>query len=303
MTIKVSILIRTKDEVDSIERTLQLLDAQLMRPCDVIVVDSGSTDGTLECVQQWGGVRLISIPACEFTYGRALNIGCEAAQGDIVVALSTHAFPRNEYWLENLTKHFDDPRVAGVYGRQLPNPDAWPSVARDYLACYGVTPRVQKNPDEVRDHFFSNANASFRRNLWQKRPFAETLPYAEDWEWARGMLRLGYTIIYEPKAEVYHSHNELPVKHYRRMRQEYEAYKLMYDRRKTILGACMEWLDKVRGDITFILRNGEARGSLLWAPVYRLFGVLGSLRPSLPDALWQPVSRCFVRLRAKRRTD
>ena len=299
MAMKISILIRTKDEADSIGRTLHWLDIQLIRPYEVIVVDSGSTDGTVEFLQRGDRVRLIQIPGQEFTYGRALNIGFDAAQGDIVVSLSAHAFPRDEYWLKNLTKHFDDPQVAGVYGSQLPHTHAWPSVRRDYLACYGLKLRVQQNPDDAREHFFSNANASLRHNLWQRRPFDETLPYAEDRQWARCMLRLGYKIIYEPEAAVYHSHNEPLLRYYSRTRKEYEAYKQMYGWEKTVKGACSEWLDLIRGDSKVILENGEARAWLLWSPIYRFFRVMGSLRPSLTYALWQPVSQWCLRLWTK----
>ena len=96
----VSVVIRAKDEGESIGRTLDLL-ARQSREHEVVLVDSGSTDATVE-IARGRGVDVIEIPAEEFTYGGALNTGCAAASGEILVALSAHAFQTDSAWLERI---------------------------------------------------------------------------------------------------------------------------------------------------------------------------------------------------------
>jgi rhamnosyltransferase len=255
----ISILIRTKNESQYIEQTLRLIAQQCPKPLEVIVVDSGSTDGTVEIVRQRSDVKLIEIPARDFTFGRSLNIGFEIAQGSIVVPLSAHAFPRDSRWLENLTKHFGDPKIAAVYGRQLPLLDAWPVVQRDYLASFGNTRMIQVDAD-LRTHYrFSNANAAIRRDLWQERRFDESLPAVEDQEWCRSVLRMGYAVVYEPEAAVYHSHNESLLQVYHRTFRESQAYQVIFGQKEFLSGAWNAWRHAVREDKRFVLANDVSR--------------------------------------------
>lgn len=281
---RISVVVRTKDEVKHIGEILRLVRSQAWdRKVEIIVVDSGSADGTLETLRNDHELTLIEIPPGAFTFGRSLNVGFSQARGDIIVSLSAHAFPSNGYWLANLRKHFDDPRVAGVYGKQLPLPGAWPPVGRDYLGgFYTDQPRVQMNVEDPRDHFFSNANSAIRRSCWEEHPFDETLPYCEDWEWARAMLHRGYRIHYEPEAAVFHSHNESLRDVCRRSYRESLAHKLLYgDKRMGFRNALRIWIDATLGDIRFIRDNGDPLAWLFWVPVYRLFWVYGQVRPHL----------------------
>ncbi|MBW4635816.1 MAG: glycosyltransferase [Iphinoe sp. HA4291-MV1] len=295
MSITTSILIRTKNEAKYILNTLRLVTSQSSKLKDIVVVDSGSTDETVNIVKQWSDVKLIQIQPEQFTFGRSLNIGFKTIEGEIVVSLSAHAFPCNQYWLQNLVKHFDDPEVAGVYGKQIPQPNAWPSVQRDYIAGYGDQRRIQTNPDSPREHFFSNANSAIRRQCWEKHCFDETLTACEDAEWARAMLRLGYKIIYEPEAAVYHSHNEPLVKVYQRAYKEALAFQSIYEEKMSLHHALRKWRKSVLADIRFILQNGKAYEWILQAPIYRLFWIYGQIKPSLPAPMWKQLVRQWLR--------
>ncbi len=272
-----SIVLRTKNEGKFLGKTLGLIRQQSYAPRpEIIVVDSGSTDNTLAIASREDGLRVVNIPADDFTYGRSLNTGIRESRGDVIVALSAHAFPRGKRWLNRLVSHFNDPKVAGVYGRQLPHADAWPSVKRDYLEFYGQESNIQTDPDNPNDHCFSNAASAIRRSLWEKHPFDEKLPYCEDWEWARSMLMLGYTVVYEPHAAVYHSHNESLRVVYHRCRQERLARGILY---KQQFGRnshwCQIWARSVAADISFIKKNDQHKKWFLWVPVYRLFWAMG----------------------------
>ena len=115
----VSIVIRTKNEAHFIGETLKRIQEQNFDGnYEIIIVDSGSTDSTVEIVRKYG-VRLVEISEKEFTYGRSLNVGASSARHDVIVNLSAHAIPKESTWLKRLTSAFSDDNVAGVYGRQL----------------------------------------------------------------------------------------------------------------------------------------------------------------------------------------
>ena len=209
-----SVVIRAKNEARYIGEVLEAIFRQEgADPFEVILVDSGSTDGTLEIVRRFP-IKLIEIPPETFTYGRALNIGIAEASGDYIASLSAHSTPAHEGWLANLVGPFKNPRVAGVVGRQCPRENA------SFLDLLGMrlTGLTGERPElRERNPRFSNANSGLRRALWQRVPFDEQVAGAEDFAWARTMQELGYLIAYEPGAAAYHSHAEPIGKHLRRM--------------------------------------------------------------------------------------
>ena len=168
-----SVVIRAKNEARDIGDTLAMIYRQEgVGEVEVIVVDSGSTDGTQDIVRRFAA-QLIEIPPATFTYGRALNIGIAAAHADIVVSLSAHSLPAHERWLANLVRNFADSRVAGVYGRQIPRPNATP-LDLFGMALSGVTSARRRWQEK--DMMFSNANGAFRRQLCRHDPLALKRP-------------------------------------------------------------------------------------------------------------------------------
>jgi rhamnosyltransferase len=212
-----SIVIRAKNEARDIADTLTQIQQQVGVPeFEVIVVDSGSTDGTLGIVRQFP-VQVVEIPAASFTYGYALNVGVRAARGEFVVALSAHSLPVETTWLAALLQPFRDPAVGAVYGRHLPRANVSPPELFG-MWLSGVTstqPRLQQ-----RDMMFSNANGAFRRVLALEHPFDERIPGAEDLAWADWIERQGWSVYYEPAAAVYHSHGESLFRLARRMMKD-----------------------------------------------------------------------------------
>ncbi len=220
-----AVIIRSCNESALIGRTLAgVLSQDYPEGFEVIVVDSGSTDGTLEIVRSFGTVRLVEMAPADFTYGRALNLGARhAGPGTAwLVFLSAHAVPLDRAWLRNLVAPMmRQTEVAGVYGRQIPWPEHLENrivrhLARNgYRECYGEHSFVSREAQ-----YFSNANAAVRRECWQAQVFDEKLPYAEDWKWCRDVQRSGCAIAYVAEAAVWHSHAESSRQFLRRRRSE-----------------------------------------------------------------------------------
>ncbi len=177
---------------------------------EVVVVDSGSRDGSAELARSQGA-RVHEIPASEFGHGRTRNLGADLAQGEILVFTSQDAFAADESWLATLVRSLDgSERVAGAYGRQLPHDDATPPERYFLDFLYGPEARRQRLDGDEPDFeqtLFSNVNSAIPREVWREFPFADDLIMSEDQEWSRRVLRAGYELVYEPAAAVHHSHS------------------------------------------------------------------------------------------------
>jgi rhamnosyltransferase len=197
------VVIRSKDEAENIGRTLDLVAASdVDGEIEIVVVDSGSTDGT-DAIARERGAHVISIPAESFTYGGALNTGTAAAHADIVVALSAHAFPSDPGWLGRMIAAFDDPAVACAAGAD-----------RDPERAPLTGPVVQDAALAARHPSwgYSSAAGAFRRALWEERPFRAELPGSEDKEWAWFWLQRGRTVVIDPALCVEHTHSKDPAR-------------------------------------------------------------------------------------------
>ncbi|MCG8572860.1 MAG: glycosyltransferase [Spirochaetes bacterium] len=195
---KVSIIIRTKNEERWINHCLNSVFNQTYKNIEVILVDNESTDKTIEKAKKFQ-VKITTIK--DFLPGKAINYGIKKSTGDIIICLSGHCIPVNKNWIENLIKDLKDPKVAGIYGRQIPMSFTKDSDKRDLITTFGLDKIVQK-----KDPFFHNANSAFTRKIWEKFPFDEKITNIEDRLWGELVISNGYMIIYEPEAEVYHHH-------------------------------------------------------------------------------------------------
>jgi rhamnosyltransferase len=238
-----TVLIRTKDEAQSIGRLLELLAGQTVADrLETIVVDSGSSDGTVAIVRR-AGVELIEMPAHEFTFGRSLNIGSAAASAPIVIALSAHAFPQDERWAERMVAAFDDERVACACGA-LGDPFGAPLVG----------PLKQDRQLAARAPFYgySNAAGGYRTELWRRRAFREDMPGTEDKEWGWHWLNEGWLVVFDPALEVDHDHSHDPLPSvYERARREWVGFGMYLELPPYTLGAlAREWWSELGGHAT-----------------------------------------------------
>ncbi|MFA6238883.1 MAG: glycosyltransferase [Bacteriovorax sp.] len=194
----ISIILRSYNEEKWIGACLDAIMAQNYKNFEIILVDNNSTDLTVSKARQYP-VKVVNLK--EFKPGYSLNLGIRESKGEYLVCISAHCIPTNEHWLGNLLKAFDTDKVAAVYGRQEPMSFTTDFDKRDLLTIFGLDKKVQ-----WKDSFFHNANSMLRRDLWEKIPFDEEILNIEDRLWAREILKLGYCIVYEPEASVYHWH-------------------------------------------------------------------------------------------------
>ena len=206
---RASVVIITKNQRAYLEKSLPVLLAQTSGPIEIIVVDSGSTDGAQVLVRQTPGARLVEIPGGTFNYARAHNAGAAAASGKFLVRLSGDAIPIGEAWLDALLAPFADPGVAVTWGRQV-----FPPNTRNLLeAAYERVTRPNR-PDAAPIYHRRlttplGCNMATRRRLWAAHPYEETLPQAEDYAFFQTCLRRKEGVgVYVASAPVLHGHNE-----------------------------------------------------------------------------------------------
>ncbi len=227
-----SIIIPTKDEEANIGRCLEAVYGQSVDfPFEVLVIDSGSRDRTVEIARKHP-VRLLEIAAADFHHARTRNLGGANSAGKYLVFLSSDAFPADNRWLSALLRNFEEPSIAAVYGRQLAKADATPERVFFMEHRYGAT-RVVKNANgngagKYLQYQFSNVNSAVRREVWERTPFPEDINAYEDFSFAIQVLRQGYSIAYEPEAAVYHSHNYTMLRSF----QQYFDSGILYRRRQ-----------------------------------------------------------------------
>ena len=194
----VSIIIRTKNEERWIGTCLKEVFNQSYNDFEVIIIDNNSTDQTIKIAKSYP-TQIFNID--EFLPGRAINLGVSKSKGEIIIILSGHCIPVNNIWLQTLIHDLENPKVAGVYGRQEPMSFSSDSDKRDLITVFGLDKKVQK-----KDPFFHNANSAVKKNFLEKFPFDEKVTNVEDRVWGMEVIKAGYEIVYEPLASVYHFH-------------------------------------------------------------------------------------------------
>ncbi len=218
---RVSIIVRSYNEAQHIGKLMLGIEAQSLQPHEVILVDSGSTDDTVRIAQSFGA-KVVKIDKRGFTFGRALNIGCKAATGDILVFASAHVYPCRRTWLAELVSPFQDSRVVLSYGKQRGNGVNKYSEHQIFKAWF---PEQSVCPQ--RSYFCNNANCAVRRSVWLEQSYDEALTGLEDLDWAKKAQERGGWIAYTARAEIIHVHDESWLSVRNRYRREAMALRMI----------------------------------------------------------------------------
>ncbi len=222
LAMKCSIVIRAYNESQPLGRLLAGIALQRGGPVECILVDSGSSDDTVAVAESFGA-KIVHIDPGDFTFGRSLNLGVEAATCEHVVIASAHVYPIYPDWLECLLAPMADPQVGLVYGKQRGTAASRFSEHRVFRQWF---PEQDIKPQ--RSPFCNNANAAIRRSLWQQHPYDESLTGLEDVAWAKWAQGQGMQLAYAAHAEVAHVHSETMQGVYNRYRREGMAFKRIF---------------------------------------------------------------------------
>jgi rhamnosyltransferase len=212
----VSVLIPVLNGARTLASCIDGILSQTVQVREIIVVDSGSTDGSLEVMARYPAVRVIRIDAADFNHGETRNLGVRAATSDWVALTVQDARPVDNLWLEKLFDGVTDDQVVAVCGSQVvphdrdKNPVEWfrplsePRLTRVQFSSVGEFDRL--SPEEkMRACSWDDVTAIYRRRVLLDIPFRRAT-YAEDALWANDAIRAGHALVYNPAARVYHYH-------------------------------------------------------------------------------------------------
>jgi glycosyltransferase involved in cell wall biosynthesis len=308
---QVSVAIPVRDGGPGFADVLEAILAQrLDQPVELVVADSGSSDGTRELALA-RGARVIDVPPHEFSHGGTRNLLMERTAGDHVAFLTADAVPADERWLAELLAGFEDaPDVGLVYGPYVPRDDASPMVRRELAEFFAAMspdgrPRVDRGlrPGERRPGqvtYYTDANGCVARRAWERVPY-RPVTYAEDQLLALDMLAAGFAKVFRPRAAVVHSHDYPPAERFGRFFDEFRALREVYGHVEEVglrhsLGTVRR---SVRSDRELMRREGAAGPDLLRGTLdSALFHVLrgaGAALGSRADRIPAPVRRVLSR--------
>ncbi len=250
--LKASIVIRCLNEFENLNVLFPLLKRQSFSNFEIIFVDSGSTDGSLEYVKElkkskYLDINILTIKKENFTFGRSLNIGFREAQGEIVISLSAHCFPTSNLWIDNYLASFKkSDKIGIVYGRQIAHKMTKYSEQSVLTKLFGEKSGFQNHS------FNNNGNSATLKSLWTQKNFDEDLSGLEDIDFAKFILENDYKIFYSTDTSVEHYHDETYKQIKNRYKREAFALKIIYPDKVISLFGLISMFIK---DLNFDLRN------------------------------------------------
>jgi glycosyltransferase involved in cell wall biosynthesis len=225
-TYDVTVAMLTRNAIDTIERCLEAVAAQrtAMR-VEVLVVDSGSTDGTVEALARYP-VRVKAIPEAEFDFGATRDLAYQEARGGIIVNLSQDAIPKTSDWLESLLRPLDDERVGASCGSSSPDPARgsrqFPWERNGY---FYFTREIRKFVRRY-GRGLSFANSAVPRAVWERLRL-DPQPTGEDFQFQIKLRNAGLQVAFPSDAEVLHHHDYALRALFNRCRNEGLALRMM----------------------------------------------------------------------------
>lgn len=216
----VSVLLPVKNEGSSLRELLPLVLGQdVQASLEIVAVDSGSEDDTIDVLREYGATIVLIEPEA-FDHGLTRNLAADHANGDVLVFLNGRTRPVDDKWLAPMLGAIDeDPVVAGVCSRVIARPDADILVRSDLEVELSGSPRRERKQivdweayrrmsTEERRAFlnFHTVSAVLRSDLFSRHPFRSVRTIGEDLLWAREILEAGWALVHEPASMAHHSH-------------------------------------------------------------------------------------------------
>lgn len=249
-----------------------VFNQKLAEKFEVLIIDSGSTDGTLNIIKDFPKVRLHRIPNSEFGHGKTRNLAAEMAKGEFLVYLSQDAVPSHNRWLEFMLEPFMlSNKVFCVFGKQIPRAHCDAVTKREVSGVFNslgpdhsimINRKFSLFSGQYTDEyltFFSDVNSAVRKDYILKKIPYRDVTYSEDQLLGQDVLEQGYLKAYAPKGSVYHS-NEYSLRNY--YRRKFDEYLGMYDSLGVLPGGgrlahIKRWLYDSLRDIPFIIKDND----------------------------------------------
>ncbi len=257
----ITVVMRTRNSEKTVAQALSALFSQDYRSFELVVIDSGSKDRTLEIVGAYPA-RIVEIPPENYFPGDVLNMAVSQAKSDIVVFQNSDTIPVEPGVLGRLVDSLRNPDVAAAYVRQVPRPDAETWVRSDYQKSF---PSTGEAPSWIRISF---PMAAIRKSVWEKHNFYSDAWASEDTEWGNWALREGFEINYVSDVSVIHSHNYTLKQIYGRRYVEGEADAFIFGGKESVFDMIRMYTSSVVHDIPPHLKSFDIKGLLL-SPIRR----------------------------------
>jgi glycosyltransferase involved in cell wall biosynthesis len=197
---KVTVIVRTFNVDWVIDQTLSALMKQKDVDIELMIVDSGSTDVTLDIVAFYPH-RFIEIQPGTYFPGKVLNRAISEAKTELIVFINSDVVLLDAYAVSKLITPLSEADVVASYGRQIVRPEADLWVRHDYERAFSTT------GDQPEWMHYSLPIAAMKKSIWQKQKFYTDAWGSEDTHWGVNIKKKGYKIAYVKDAIAMHSHN------------------------------------------------------------------------------------------------
>ena len=257
MSESVCVVMRSFNDVDVIEDTLDMVERQVGVDFQLWNFDSTSVDGTLDIIRRHNAPeRIVLNDSKDYNPGTVLNEAVARTSSDIVVFINSDATPRNTDWLRNLIAPLRSGEAAATFGRQVARSDCRSLFVKDTERAFGDGSQSAKWA-----HFFSMATSAARREVLIEFPFETQIQYSEDVEWSYRLKNAGFLVEYVADAIATHSHNYTLEQSYRRHFGEGKADAWIFSRgevnRSFVRYMAMPFGMEVLRDWAWALRRGS----------------------------------------------
>jgi glycosyltransferase involved in cell wall biosynthesis len=268
----VTAVIRAHNEAEHLGRLLHGLQRQTAPVDEIVLVDSGSDDRTVQIAED-AGCRVVHIAKAEFTFGRSLNYGCDAAKSDLLLMVSAHVYPVYDTYVEHLVDAFADRDTAIAYGRQVG--DHRTAFAESRIMAKWFPEHSIRNQGHP---FSNNANCMVRKEIWEELRYNEQLTGLEDLDFAKRAIERGLRVDYVAEAPIVHVHEENWQTIRNRYRREAIAYKrIMHEAEFSAPEAVLLATANIASDYYHALRERKLGSNLTGIPKFRVAQFLGAV--------------------------
>lgn len=223
MDTPVTVVVLTCNAGEQFKECAEMLKKQTANIARVLIIDSSSTDCTVEICKGFG-FEVDVIQRKDFGHGKTRQYALEKVATEFVVYMTQDALLYDESSIANLIRMIEsDENIGAAFGRQLPysSTGILGSFARinNYPSNSFINTFEDRSEKGIKTAFLSDSFAAYKREVLEKLGgFPTNVNFGEDMYVAAKMLMAGYKTGYCAEAKVYHAHDYS-------LKQEYERSK------------------------------------------------------------------------------